>query len=116
MIEKNETRIKNASTQTLRKHEYAEEYFYSCKSCGNAFVASPPDDIHKYSSIFQCWKFDWLERIYECPRCSKTTTLYWHAEVHKYRDYATAKEVAQKMSDRKTGDESARWFKRTEGY
>lgn len=63
-----------------------------------------PDDVHKFPSVYQCWNFDWIERGYKCPSCSKTTTLYWHSQVHKYRDYATAEQVNKKMSNGKSDE------------
>jgi hypothetical protein len=81
MIEKNhigenETTIENATT-TLRKQEHT-------------------DDVHRLSSVYPCWKFDWFERSYECSRCSKRAKLFWHPEVHKHRDYATVEEIEHK--------------------
>jgi hypothetical protein len=81
---------------------------YSCKECGNPFDANAPDDVHRFSSVYQCWKFDWIEREYRCPSCSKTTTLYWHSEVHKYHDYATTEEVIRKMNNEKLDDSSVK--------
>jgi rubredoxin len=111
-IDENETRINNDTTAaTLRKHEHTRSR-YSCKVCGNPFDADPPDDVHKFSSVYQCWEFDWIEREYGCPSCSKTATLYWHSEVHKYHDYATVQEVTLKMNNGKL-DSSV---KRMAGY
>ncbi|HKI08209.1 MAG TPA: hypothetical protein VKA09_07410 [Nitrososphaeraceae archaeon] len=98
MIEKNhigenETTIENATT-TLRKQEHTGGY--SCKACGNPIDAHPPDDVHRLSSVYPCWKFDWIERSYECSRCSKRAKLFWHPEVHKHRDYATVEEIEHK--------------------
>jgi hypothetical protein len=88
---------------------------YSCKECGNPFDANPPDDVHRFSSVYQCWKFDWIEQEYRCPSCSKTTTLYWQSEVHKYyHDYATTEEVTRKMNNEKLDDSSVK--KRMAGY
>jgi hypothetical protein len=87
---------------------------YSCKECGNPFDANPPSDVHMFSSVYQCSKFDWIEREYRCPSCSKTTTLYWHSEVHKYHDYATTEEVTRKMNNEKLDDPSVK--KRMAGY
>jgi hypothetical protein len=58
-IDENETRIKNTIT-TGGKHDHTTGYYYSysCKACGNPFSASPPDNAHKFSSVYQCWKFD----------------------------------------------------------
>jgi rubredoxin len=92
-----------------------EKEYYSCKVCGNPFSARAPDDVHRFSSVYQCWNFDWIERAYKCPNCSKTTTLYWHSKVHKYRDYATAEQVIQKMSNEKS-DDTQNWARRMVGY
>jgi DNA-directed RNA polymerase subunit RPC12/RpoP len=43
--------------------------------------------------VYFCWKFDWVERSYECSRCSKNIKLFWHPEVHKHHDYATLEEI-----------------------
>jgi DNA-directed RNA polymerase subunit RPC12/RpoP len=110
--DENETGIRNTAAW-LGKHEHTSRY--SCKACGNPFDANLPDDVHKFSSVYQCWKFDWIEREYKCHSCSKTTTLYWHSEVHKYHDYASAEEVTRKMSNGKLDDPSG-WIKRMVGY
>ena len=44
--------------------------------CGSSFSAKAPDDVHKFSSVYQCWYFDWTERGHKCFSCSKMTTLY----------------------------------------
>ena len=111
-MDENETRI-SSDTASLGKYEHTGGY--SCKACGNAFDANPPDDVQKSSSVYQCWKFDWIEREYMCPSSNKTTTLYWHSEVHKYHDYATAEEVTRKMSNGKL-DDPLWWVKRMAGY
>jgi hypothetical protein len=87
-----------------KSEKYSVKY-YSCKECGNTIDVDPPDHVHRFSSVYPCWKFDWIKRKYGCSSCSKTTTLYWHSEVHKYRDYATAEVVALKMNKAKL-DES----------
>jgi hypothetical protein len=75
MIEKkghkegNEARIKD-TIAPLTKYEHTGGY--SCKACGTPFSAAPPDDVHRFSSVYQCWKFDWIERSYRCPECSNT--------------------------------------------
>jgi rubredoxin len=104
----------NSQTYKNKIEKKAVKY-YSCKACGNTFDANPPDDVHKFSSVYQCWKFDWIEREYRCPGCSKTTTLYWHSEVHKYRDYATSEEVTLKKINGKLDDDSS-IKKRMAGY
>jgi DNA-directed RNA polymerase subunit RPC12/RpoP len=77
---------------------------YSCKACGNTFGANPPDDVHRFSSVYPCWKFDWIERSYECSRCSKNIKLFWHPEVHKHHDYATVEEIERKTSKNTLGN------------
>ena len=72
---------------------------YSCRSCSNTFDANPPDDVHRFSSVYPCWKFDWIERNYECNRCSKRAKLFWHPEVHRHHhDYATVEEIEHKTT------------------
>jgi hypothetical protein len=110
--DEDETRIRNAAVG-LGKYEHTSRY--SCKACGISNDANPPDDVHKSSSVYPCWKFDWIEREYKCPSCNKTTTLYWHSEVHKYHDYTTAEEVTRKMSNCKL-DDPLGWVKRMAGY
>ena len=91
----NETRIKNA-TAILRRHEH--RIGYSCKVCGNPIDANSPDDVYKSSSVYQCWKFDWIERNHQCHECNNTTTLYWHPEGHKFHDCASLEEIKRKIS------------------
>jgi DNA-directed RNA polymerase subunit RPC12/RpoP len=79
---------------------------YSCKECGNSFDANPPYDVHRFSSVYPCWKFDWIERIYHCSKCSKSTKLFWHPEVHKHNDYATMEEIEQKTTKNILGSHS----------
>jgi hypothetical protein len=88
---------------------------YSCMGCGSSFSAKALDDVHKFSSVYQCWNFDWIERGHKCPSRSKTTTLYWHSQVHKYRDYATVEQVNKKMSNGES-DETHDWVRRMAGY
>jgi cytochrome c-type biogenesis protein CcmH/NrfF len=83
--------------------------------CGSSFSAKAPDDVHKFSSLYQCWDFEWIEREHKCPSCSKKTTLHWHSQVHEYRDYATVEQVNKKMSNGKS-DETHGWVKRMAGY
>ena len=72
---------------------------YSCRSCSNTFDANPPDDVHRFSSVYPCWKFDWIERNYECSRCSKRAKLFWHPEVHRHHHvYATVEEIEHKTT------------------
>lgn len=71
---------------------------YSCRSCSNTFDANPPDDVHRFSSVYPCWKFDWIERNYECSRCSKRAKLFWHPEVHRHHVYATVEEIEHKTT------------------
>jgi hypothetical protein len=88
--------------------------YYFCKACGNTLDANLLDDVYKFSSVYQCWKFDWIEREYRCPSCSKTTTLYWHSEVHKCSDYPTSEEVTLKKNNGTLHDSSIK--KRMAGY
>jgi len=108
----NETRIINIAIE-IEKYDHTSRY--SCKACRNPFDANPPDDIHKFSSLYQCWKFDWIEREHKCPNCSKTTTLYRDSEGHKYNDYATAEEATRRMNNGKL-NESLRCEKRMVYY
>jgi hypothetical protein len=94
-IDENETRIENAIV-TLRKYEHTAGF--SCKECGNPFDANPPDDVHKFASVYPCWKFDWVERSSQCSRCGKSTKLFWHPEAHKHHNYATIEEIELKRS------------------
>lgn len=71
---------------------------YSCRACGNTFYANPPDDVHRFSSVFSSWKFDWVERSLQCSRCSKSSKLFWHSKMHKHHDYATVEEIERKTS------------------
>ena len=71
---------------------------YSCMGSGSSFNAKAPDDVHKFSSLYQCWHLGWIERWHESLSCSKTTTLYWHSQVHKYRDYATVEQVNKRWA------------------
>jgi hypothetical protein len=104
MIEKNhigenETTIENATT-TLRKQEHAGGY--SCKACGNPIDAHPPDDVHKFSSVYH--------------NCDNATTLYWHPKVHKNHDYATLQEIKSKIDKDKPGNSTKVSLLRMTGY
>ncbi len=88
---------------------------YSCNACGNTFDANPPDDVHRFSSVYPCWKFDWVERSYQCSRCIKSTKLFWHPQVHKHRNYATVEEVERKASKNTLGNHPD-YARRMEGY
>lgn len=118
MIEKNHigengTTIENATT-TLRKQGHAGRY--SCKVCGNPIDTHPPDDVHKFSSVYQCWRFDWIERNYQCHNCDNATTLYWHPKVHKIHDYATLQEIKSKIDKDKPGNSTKVSLLRMTGY
>jgi DNA-directed RNA polymerase subunit RPC12/RpoP len=118
-IDENETRIKNTiATRGKYDHTTGYYYSYSCKACGNPFSASPPDDVHKFSSVYQCWKFDWIERSYRCHECGNTTTLYWHPRVHKHHDYTPREEINRKVSkDNNLGNNTtADYLQRMVGY
>jgi hypothetical protein len=106
MIEKNhineyETTIGNATT-TLRKQDHRGEY--SCKECGSPIDAHPHDDVHKFCSVYPCWRFDWIERNYQSHNCNYATTLYRHPKVHKNHDYATLQEIKSKIDKDKLGN------------
>jgi hypothetical protein len=107
-IHNNETRIENA-TATLRKSEHVGGY--SCKACGNPFGAHPPDDVYRFSSVYQCWKFD-----YQCQKCNNSTTLYWHPKVHKDHDYATLQEIKSKINKDKPRSSARDYLQRMTGY
>jgi hypothetical protein len=111
-IDENETKIENA-TVTLRKYEHTGGF--SCKECGNPFDANPPDDVHKFSSVYPCWNFDWVERNYQCSRCYKSTKLFWHPGVHKHHDYATIEEVELKTRKDPLGNRP-NYAQRMRGY
>jgi rubredoxin len=113
--EGNEARIKNIIAP-LTKYEHTGGY--SCKVCGNPFRTSPPDDAHRFSSVYQCWEFDWIERSFQCPECSNTTKLYWHPRVRKHHDYASREEVNRKFSkDNNSGNNpGVNYLQRIVGY
>jgi hypothetical protein len=82
----------------MYKSEIEKKPTYSCNTCGNTLAANPPDDVHTFSSVYPCWKFDWIERSFQCDKCSKSTKLFWHSKVHKHHDYATLQEIERKIS------------------
>jgi DNA-directed RNA polymerase subunit RPC12/RpoP len=88
---------------------------YSCNACGNTFDANPPDDVHRFSSVYPCWKFDWIERSYECSRCSKSIKLFWHPEVHKHHYFATVEEIEHKANKNTLGSHP-NYTRRMRGY
>jgi DNA-directed RNA polymerase subunit RPC12/RpoP len=88
---------------------------YSCNACSNTFDANPPDDVHRFSSVFPCWKFDWVERSYQCSSCGKSTKLFWHPKVHKHHDYASVEEIERKTSKNTLGNHSD-YARRMRGY
>lgn len=88
---------------------------YSCKACGNIFETHPPDDVHSFSSVYPCWKFDWIERSYQCSSCKKSSKLFWHSKVHKDHDYATVEEIQHKISKNNLGSLSE-YARRMVGY
>jgi DNA-directed RNA polymerase subunit RPC12/RpoP len=104
----NDDSITNMTTENnqMYKNETEEKAVkYSCKACGNPFDANPPDDVHRFSSVYPCWKFDWIERSYQCSRCSKSIKLFWHPKVHKHHyDYATVEEIERKRSKNTLGN------------
>jgi DNA-directed RNA polymerase subunit RPC12/RpoP len=89
---------------------------YSCRTCSNTFEASPPDDIHRFSSVYPCWKFDWVERSYECCRCGKSTKLFWHPEIHKHHYFASVEEIEHKTSKNALGSHHPEYVRRMVGY
>jgi hypothetical protein len=109
MTSENRQRYKNR----IEKKEAVK--CYSCKACGNIFDAHPPDDVHRFSSVYPCWKFDWIERNYQCSRCSRSSKLFWHPKVHKDHDYATVDEIQHKTSKNTLGNLSE-YARRMMGY
>jgi len=108
MTSENNQMFKNESEKNSAK-------CYSCKDCGNPLDVNPPDDVHSFSSVYPCWKFDWVERTYECSRCTKSTKLFWHPEVHKHHYYATVEEIEYKTS-KNTLDSHPGYMWRMRGY
>lgn len=110
--------ITSKNKQMFNKNESEEKavncYYFSCKECGNSFDANPPDDVHRFSSVYPCWKFDWIERNYHCSKCSNSTKLFWHPEVHKHHDYATV-DVERKTSKNTVGSHLD-YVRRMRGY
>ena len=88
---------------------------YSCEDCGNSFDANPPDDVCRFSSMFPCWNFDWVERTYKCSSCGNNIKLFWHPELHKHRDYTTLEEIEVKTKKDPMGN-SPDYSRRMIGY
>lgn len=99
---------------TVMRYEHTSGY--SCKVYGSSIDAYPPDDIQKFSSVYQCWRFDWIERNYQCHNCNNSTTLYWHPKVHKYYDYATLQEIKSKIDKDSLGTSTRTYLQRMKGY
>jgi rubredoxin len=110
--DEDETRIREAE-RGLEKYKHT--IMYSCNACGNTFHANPPDDVHRFSSVYPCWKFDWIERSYRCDRCSKNIKLFWHPKVHKHHDYTSLEEIELKANQDTHGNHP-RYFQRMRGY
>lgn len=101
--------------QTYKNSNEKKVKCYSCKACGNIFETHPPDDVHSFSSVYPCWKFDWVERSYQCSSCKKSSKLFWHSKVHKDHDYATVEEIQHKISKNNLGSLSE-YARRMVGY
>jgi NAD-dependent SIR2 family protein deacetylase len=112
-IDENETRIRS-SAKVINKH--GQTYGYSCIMCGNHFTANPSDDVHRLSSVYQCWKFDWIERNYQCNECHNTTNLYWHPKLHKNYDYATSQEIKYTIDKDSSRNDTNPYLQRMIGY
>jgi DNA-directed RNA polymerase subunit RPC12/RpoP len=110
--DENETRIREAAG---RLEKYKQTSMYSCNTCGNTFDANPPGDVHNFSSVYPCWKFDWIERSYRCNRCSRNIKLFWHPKVHKHHDYTTFEEIERKTSKDTQGN-YPHYAQRMRGY
>jgi DNA-directed RNA polymerase subunit RPC12/RpoP len=104
-----------AKNNQMFKNESEKNIKYSCRACSNTFDANPPDDVHRFSSVYPCWKFDWIERSYECSRCSKSTKLFWHPELHEHHDYTTVEEIERKTSKNNVGSHPE-YVRRMVGY
>ena len=104
------------NNQMFKNESENNAVMYSCKACSNTFEASPPDDIHRFSSVNPCWKSDWIERSYECTRCGKITKLFWHPEMHKHRYFATIEEIEHKTSKNALGSHDQEYVRRMVGY
>jgi transcription elongation factor Elf1 len=109
----NQTTIGNVTT-LLKKQNHTGRY--SCKMCGNPIDAHPPDDVHKFCSVYQCWRFDWIERSYQCHKCNNSITLYWHPKAHENHYYATLQEIKSKIDKDKLGNGTKVSLLRMTGY
>ena len=49
---------------------------YDCVSCGEPFIATPPDDVHIISSVNKV-SSDNAVTINKCKRCDHGNTLFW---------------------------------------
>lgn len=57
----------------------------SCKNCGYAYDAYPPDDVHTLANTQQCGvcKFVLFSNksvtvTYDCENCNNLNKIYWH--------------------------------------
>jgi len=48
-----------------------------CELCGSTFESRPPDDVHDYAASEPEAFKDGIRVQVECPKCKKTTVLYW---------------------------------------
>jgi hypothetical protein len=78
---------------------------YSCKAYGNTFHANRSEDVHRFSSVYPCWKYDGVERSYRCSTRTKNTKLFWHREVHRHHDYATVEEIERRTTEYTLGND-----------
>lgn len=60
---------------------------YSCRHCGEPFVAGKPDDTYVHASRFPCKLADYISQNYKCSECGLITILYWHREKHLIMAY-----------------------------
>ncbi len=53
------------------------ERLYSCRHCGIAYTAYPPDDVKKYALVNLDPLPDELQITYKCPECQEENRLVW---------------------------------------
>jgi DNA-directed RNA polymerase subunit RPC12/RpoP len=109
------TDMTSENNQMFKNESEKNSVKYSCKKCGNPFNVNPPDDVHKFSSVYPCWDFDWVERSYECSKCTKSTKLFWHPKLHKHHHFATVEEIEYKTSKNSLGNHPG-YMLRMRGY
>ena len=95
LAENNNQMFKNESEKMLSS---------IAEACGNTFHANRPDDVYGFSSVYPCWKYDWVEQSYQCSTCIKNTKLFWHPQVHKHHGYATVEEIERKTTKDTVGN------------